>query len=108
MSQHPNKRSIPSLPVNRTGPKGAAPGFCPRLDLPRYKVILLKDTHYDLVQVVQAIMDLTHLCRAEATYKMWQAYYCGRSVLLTTYRERAELYVEQFAQKGLQVTLEPA
>ena len=31
----------------------------------------------------------------------------GRSVLLVTYRERAEVFVEQFAEKGLSVTLEP-
>ena len=34
---------------------------------------------------------------------MWQAHHCGRSVLLVTYLERAELYVEQFAERGLAV-----
>jgi ATP-dependent Clp protease adapter protein ClpS len=52
-------------------------------------------------------MELMRFPRAEATYKMWEAYHCGRSVLLITYRERAELYVEQFASKGLTVTIEP-
>jgi hypothetical protein len=37
---------------------------------------------------------------------MWQAYHQGRSVLLTTHRERAELLAEQFAERGLRVTLE--
>jgi ATP-dependent Clp protease adapter protein ClpS len=76
--------------------------------LPRYKVILLQDAAADLMFIVRTVMELTRLCRAEATHKMWEAHHCGRSVLLRTYRERAELYVEQFASKGLAVTIEPA
>jgi ATP-dependent Clp protease adapter protein ClpS len=88
---------------------------CPRPEskpqapqLPRYKVILLQDAAADLMFIVRTVMELTRLCRAEATHKMWEAHHCGRSVLLRTYRERAELYVEQFASKGLAVTIEPA
>lgn len=76
--------------------------------LPRYRVILLADAMADLMFVVRTVMELTRLCRAEATHKMWEAHHCGRSLLLTTYKERAELYVEQFASKGLTVTIEPA
>src|SRR5215472_7197860 len=75
--------------------------------MPRYKVILLQNAIDDLMFVVRSVMELTRFPRAEATHKMWEAYHCGRSVLLTTYLERAELYVEQFASKGLSVTLEP-
>jgi ATP-dependent Clp protease adaptor protein ClpS len=75
--------------------------------LPRYKVILLQNAIDDLMFVVRSVMELTRFPRAEATHKMWEAYHCGRSVLLTTYLERAELYVEQFAGKGLSVTVEP-
>ncbi len=39
---------------------------------------------------------------------MWQAHHWGKSILLFTHRERAELYVEQFAHKGLVVKVEPA
>jgi ATP-dependent Clp protease adapter protein ClpS len=53
-------------------------------------------------------MELTRFPRAEATHKMWEAHHHGRSTLLTTYLERAELYVEQFATKGLQTSVEPA
>ena len=56
--------------------------------------------------VVRSVMELTRFPRAEATHKMWEAHHGGRSVLLLTYRERAELYVEQFAEKGLTVTIE--
>jgi ATP-dependent Clp protease adapter protein ClpS len=57
--------------------------------------------------IVRTIMELTRLCRAEATHKMWEAYHCGRSVLLVTYRERAELYAERFNERGLTVSIEP-
>jgi len=56
--------------------------------------------------VVRTVMELMRFCRAEATHKMWEAHHSGRSVLLTTYRERGELFVEQFAGKGLTVSLE--
>src|SRR5207253_1074777 len=46
--------------------------------------------------------------RADATHKTWEAHHSGRSVILQTHLERAELYVEQFADKGLVVTVEPA
>jgi ATP-dependent Clp protease adapter protein ClpS len=57
--------------------------------------------------VVRCVMELTRFPRAEATHKMWEAHHCGRSVLLTTYLERAELYADQFAERGLRVTVEP-
>jgi hypothetical protein len=56
--------------------------------------------------IVRTVMELTRLCRAEATHKMWEAHHCGRSTILTTYLERAELYVEQFASRNLLTTLE--
>src|SRR5579871_3136759 len=76
--------------------------------IPRFKVVLLQNPDSDLMHVVRTVMELTRFCRAEATHKMWEAHHSGRSVLLVTYRERAELYVEQFASKGLTVTAEPA
>jgi ATP-dependent Clp protease adapter protein ClpS len=75
-------------------------------DLPRYKVVLLHDAFDDLMFVVRSVMELTRFPREEATHKMWEAHYSGRSVLLITYRERAELLVEQFAGKGLKATIE--
>jgi ATP-dependent Clp protease adaptor protein ClpS len=75
--------------------------------IPRFKVVLLQSAFDDLMFIVRSVMELTRFPRAEATHKMWEAYHTGRSVLLTTYLERAELYVEQFASKGLSVTIEP-
>ena len=76
--------------------------------LSRFKVILLRDAINDLMFIVRTVMELTRLCRAEATHKMWEAHHSGRSVILVTYLERAELYVEQFASRNLSTTLEPA
>jgi len=75
--------------------------------LPPYKLVLHADAANDVMFIVNTVMQLTRLCRAEATHKMWEAHHCGRSLLLTTHKERAELYAEQFAGKGLKVTLEP-
>jgi ATP-dependent Clp protease adapter protein ClpS len=76
--------------------------------LPPYKVILHQDRASELMFVVRTVMELTRLCREEATQKMWETYHYGRSLLLVTYKERAELYVEQFASKGLLASIEPA
>jgi ATP-dependent Clp protease adapter protein ClpS len=83
------------------------PAASPRKYLPLYRVVLLQHGLNDLMFVVRCVMELMRYPRAEATHKMWETYHCGRSVLLTTYRERAELFVEQFAERGLSVTLEP-
>ena len=105
MSQsHPDRPSVPRLPEAVSEQALDKPRTT---QLPRYKVVLHHDASNDLMFIVRAVMELTRFPRAEATHKMWEAYHCGRSVLLTTYLERAELYVEQFAAKGLAVTIEP-
>lgn len=76
------------------------------LTLPLYQVVLLRDAVNELPSIVRAVMDVTRLYKDEATFKMWEAYHHGRSVLLRTYRERAELFAELFAERGLSVTLE--
>jgi ATP-dependent Clp protease adapter protein ClpS len=76
--------------------------------LPRYQLILQAGAAMDMMFVVRTIMELTRLCRAEATHKMWQAHLWGQSRILVTFKERAELYVEQFADRGLCLSMEPA
>jgi len=76
--------------------------------LPRYRLVLIADRGVDLMHVVRSIMELTRFPREEATHKMWQAHHTGRAVVLQTHLERAELYVEQFADKGVTLVLEPA
>jgi ATP-dependent Clp protease adaptor protein ClpS len=79
-----------------------------RGQLPPFRVVLLNNDGQDLMFVVRTIMELTRLCRAEATHKMWEAHHSGRAHLLVTHRERAELYASQFADRGLRVAVEPA
>jgi ATP-dependent Clp protease adapter protein ClpS len=106
MSEHPADR--PNLPRRPPDPSGLSPPQPQRRTLPPYRVVLLQDARNDLMFVIRTVMELTRYCRAEATHKMWQAHHHGRSVLLVTYKERAELYVEQFASRGLDVIIEPA
>jgi ATP-dependent Clp protease adapter protein ClpS len=107
MNQHPGDPR--PLPRGKPVPDANQPQPKPRTQkLPPFKVILHHDAALDLMFVVRTVMELTRLCRAEATHKMWEAYHCGRSLLLITHKERAELYVEQFAYKGMTVSIEPA
>ena len=106
MSQHQQNR--PEFPSDPAGsqPKPRTGDQPPRRTIPHCKVVLLQDSHNDMMFIVRTVMEMTRLCRAEATHKMWEAHHSGRSTLLTTYRERAELFVEQSTARGLQVALE--
>jgi ATP-dependent Clp protease adaptor protein ClpS len=76
--------------------------------LPPFNVLLHNDDVNEMGYVVRTIMELTALTRAEAAERMLEAHHRGKTVLLTTHKERAELYCEQFASKGLTATAEPA
>jgi ATP-dependent Clp protease adaptor protein ClpS len=88
-------------------PSDSLPNTPHRQPAPPYRVVLQHDSTHELMGVVRAVMDVTHLCREEATHKMWESYHRGQSQLLVTHRERAELYVDQFADHGVTVTIEP-
>lgn len=104
MSQHQaDPPDIPSPPLQPNKDlQSPTPGA-----LPPFRVVLHQNASTDLMFIVRTIMELTRFCRAEATHKMWEAHHLGRSVLLITYKERAELYAEQFMERGLRVTIEP-
>ena len=74
----------------------------------RFKVVLHKGANTDLMFVTRAVMDITRFGSAEAEYRMWEAHHRGRSLVLVTHLERAELFVEQFADRGLPASIEPA
>ena len=78
-----------------------------RGELAQYKVILHSGSTRDAMFIVNTIMEFTRLGTAEATQKMWEAHHNGRSQILATHRERAELLVEQLRERGLVVSLEP-
>jgi ATP-dependent Clp protease adaptor protein ClpS len=99
---HADQPEIPGRPHETAKPARPTRGW-----LPYYKIVLHYDAQTDLMFVVRCVMELTRFARAEATHKMWEAHHGGRSVLFTTYRERAELFVELFTDKGLRVSIEP-
>lgn len=75
--------------------------------LPPYKVVLHNDDVNDFGHVIRTILKLTPLEEEEAVLKTLEAHETGHAVLLVTSKERAELYVEQFATFSLTVTCEP-
>ena len=80
----------------------------PPQPLPPWKVLLHNDDKNDILFVVKTVMELTPLKEEEAQQRTVEAHKTGVALLLTTHKERAELYQEQFASKGLIVTIEPA
>lgn len=76
--------------------------------IPRYKVFLHRTHGKDLPSLARTLRRITHFADAEATYRMWDAYQNGRTLVLVTHLERAELYVEQFGAEGLDTSVEPA
>ena len=105
-----------SRPPFRRNRRCGPPGFVPsqtnrpfgRFPVPRYKVFLHRTADKDLMFVVRAVQELTRFGSAEAEFRMWEAHHRGRSVVLVTHLERAELFVEQFADRGLAASIEPA
>jgi ATP-dependent Clp protease adaptor protein ClpS len=85
-----------------------APARKPPQMLPPWKVLLHNDDQNDMQFVVQAIVSLTPLNLEAAAVRTLEAHQSGLALLLTTHKERAELYQEQFQSKGLTVTIEPA
>ena len=75
--------------------------------LPPFRVILHNDDVNTFEHVIVAILKLTPLNEQEAIEKTIEAHETGLSLLLVTSKERAELYVEQFASLSLTVTCEP-
>ena len=80
----------------------------PPQPLPPWKVLLHNDDKNEVPFVIKTIMDLTPLNEQDAKLRTVEANDTGVALLLTTHKERAELYQEQFQSKGLIVTIEPA
>ena len=94
-----------------TKPKRApkrSPRRKPPQPLPPWKVLLHNDDKNTVDYVVSTIMQLTSLNEQDAATRMVEAHKTGVALILTTHKERAELYREQFQSKGLTVTIEPA
>ena len=86
----------------------SAPKTKPPQMLPPWNVLLHNDDKNDIGHVVNTIMELTTLKEQDAKLRTKEAHETGVALLLTTHKERAELYKDQFESKGLVVTIEPA
>jgi len=75
--------------------------------LPLFRVVLHNDDVNTFEHVINSILKLTPLKPAEAVARTLEAHESGAALLLRTHKERAELYVEQFASLNLTVTCEP-
>src|SRR2546421_9671486 len=84
-----------------------APRRKPPQPLPPWKVLLHNDDKNEIFFVIKTIMELTPLNEQDAKQRTVEANDTGVALLLTTHKERAELYQEQFQSKGLTVTIEP-
>lgn len=87
----------------KTNPKNKPPQ-----PLPPWKVLLHNDDKNEVGFVVRTIVELTPLNEQEAKQRTIEAHETKVALLLTTHKERAELYQEQFQTKNLTVTIEPA
>lgn len=97
--------------ATKTKPKKSrkkSPAKKPPQPLPPWKVLLHNDDVNAVDFVVQTIVVLTPLNLEDAVQRTLEAHKSGVALLLTTHKERAELYRDQFMSKGLTVTIEPA
>ncbi|HSU69280.1 MAG TPA: ATP-dependent Clp protease adaptor ClpS [Tepidisphaeraceae bacterium] len=85
-----------------------APQKKPPQQMPPWKVLLHNDDKNEMHFVVNTVVELTPLNEQEAEIRTVEAHKTGVALLLTTHKERAELYQEQFTSKGLIVTIEAA
>ena len=76
--------------------------------LPPYNVLLHNDDVNTVEHVIHSILRITTLAPQDALLRTLDAHETGVALLLSTHRERAELYVEQFAACRITVTAEPA
>lgn len=88
-------------------PAKKSPKKSPPQQLPPWKVLLHNDDKNDVVFVIRTVMELTALNEQDAMTRTLEAHQTGVALLLSTHKERAELYQEQFQSKGLTVTIEP-
>ncbi len=85
------------------------PGVSPATPrpLPLFKVLLHNDDINFSTDVALIIRRLTPLSEGESIRRTKEAHDTGVALLLVTHKERAELYVEQFASCRIIVTIEP-
>ena len=99
----PESGALAAPPKEKRKPQPAPPKV---EKLPPFKVILHNDAVNTMDHVIRTIVQLPPLTLEVAVRRMLEAHTQGRSLLLTTHKERAELYREQFKSRKLKVTIE--
>jgi ATP-dependent Clp protease adaptor protein ClpS len=111
MAKKKNESEAGETAAATAKPKRAAktaPRRKPPQMLPPWKVLLHNDDRNSFEFVIESIVELTPLKKEDAVTRTKEAHETGVALLLTTHKERAELYREQFQSKGLITTIEPA
>ena len=103
----PDSGGSKTATATRKAPK-KSPAKQPPQPLPPWKVMLHNDDKNEFNFVIDTIVALTPLNEQDATLRTLEAHESGVALLVVTHKERAELYKDQFASKGLTVTIEPA
>jgi ATP-dependent Clp protease adaptor protein ClpS len=103
VDESPKYPTATQIPTPTRRPSRIKPG-----KLPPWKVVLHNDNTNSMQDVVHTIRMLTPLSEQAAVRRMLEAHTRSRALLLTTHRERAELYKEQFNSRRVKVTIGPA
>ncbi|GIW80604.1 MAG: hypothetical protein KatS3mg105_2411 [Gemmatales bacterium] len=93
MSQQRRDRLVPFNRANQTW-------------RPASRLVLHRSSDWDILSVTRTIMELLRLGAIEASNCARQAEQRGQATLMVTHKERAELYVDRFANRGLKVTID--
>ncbi|KAA0212947.1 MAG: ATP-dependent Clp protease adaptor ClpS [Leptolyngbya sp. PLA3] len=81
----------------------------PKVDrLPPFHLVLHNDDVNDMGHVVDALTSVTPVRQSDAQKIMITAHFRGWAIVMTTHRERAELYRDRLRSKALVATVEPA
>ncbi len=105
--EKPEAQDAPASTLTAPTRKPAPPIRKPK-KLPPFRVLLHNDDSNTFEHVIKSVRRLTALTSQEAEVRAIEAHETGVALLLVTHRERAELYVEQFASLSVTVTAEPA
>jgi ATP-dependent Clp protease adaptor protein ClpS len=92
------KKAADARPAEKPGQK------CDKL--PPWNLVLHNDDHNEMMYVVETIVRCTPLTAPVAVRRMVEAHTRGKTTLLTTHRELAELYRERLESAKLTATLE--
>jgi ATP-dependent Clp protease adaptor protein ClpS len=104
----PEETSTIDAPTKAPPKRRPKPGP-PKADrLPPYNIILHDDDIHDMGEVIESIVTVTPVPARTAAKIMITAHFQGRAIVMTTHKERAELYRDRLRSRTLIATIEPA